>query len=460
MSIPGPAKESGLRLLRLLPLLGMLVGALARPAPAQVPGLTPTPIPSPAKAATEKSPKGDVAQKSRHFAVVGATVFPVSRPMLRRGTVVWKDGKIEAVGSEIEVPEGTEVISGEGLYVAPGFVSVAASRIGVERTQGDIQHSLDPYDFHLRISLAHGITTVQLIDGSRTFGFGRDSSVRQGANSAIIKLTYGDLESMLVREPGVNFLSLPSRQVELNLYNLRDRLRRAAKYLKEVKEAEAKKAKTPKMPKDIGHEVRILRNERPTVIRASGIKQVEVALDLHEEYGFDLVLDQPDDAWPMAAKIAARQVPVLLKSRGPDFNFDFTTPALEEGNMVPIRRPAAFVAGGATVALLPYRRSVALTGLAGRDLTALPFEAAFAVRGGLSEEEALRAITLNPAKILKIADRVGSLEKGKDADLLLLSGHPLDFRSFVLKAYINGKLYYEREKSRLFKRVPLQKSPF
>jgi CheY-like chemotaxis protein len=82
-------------------------------------------------------------------------------------------------------------------------------------------------------------------------------------------------------------------------------------------------------------------------------------------------------------------------------------------------------------------------------------DAAFAVRGGMSNEEALKAITLNPARTLRVDDRLGSLEKGKDADLLILSGHPLDYRSFVLKAFINGKLYYDREKSRIYREIPL-----
>ena len=112
---------------------------------------------------------------------------------------------------------------------------------------------------------------------------------------------------------------------------------------------------------------------------------------------------------------------------------------------------------GALVGILPYRRTVMLSGLAGRDLTVLPLEAAFAVRGGMSEDDALKAITLNPAKILRIDDRVGSLEKGKDADLLILSGHPLDYRAHVLKAIINGKVYYDRSKSRLFEQVPVPK---
>ncbi|MEE3181193.1 MAG: amidohydrolase family protein, partial [Planctomycetota bacterium] len=130
-------------------------------------------------------------------------------------------------------------------------------------------------------------------------------------------------------------------------------------------------------------------------------------------------------------------------------------PVFEKGQMAPVRRPAAFARSGCMVAILPYRRGITLAGLAGRDLATLHVDAAFAIRGGMSNEEALKAITLNPARILRVDDRLGSLEKGKDADLLILSGHPLDYRSFVLKAYINGKLYYDRSKSRIFREIPM-----
>ena len=157
----------------------------------------------------------------------------------------------------------------------------------------------------------------------------------------------------------------------------------------------------------------------------------------------------------MASELAAANVPVLVKSRGRDFDFNTTGPVFEKGQMAPVRRPAAFARAGCLVSILPYRRGITLSGLAGRDLATLHVDAAFAIRGGMSNEEALKAITLNPARILRIDDRLGSLEKGKDADLLILSGHPLDYRSFVLKAFINGKLYYDREKSRIFREVPL-----
>ena len=125
--------------------------------------------------------------------------------------------------------------------------------------------------------------------------------------------------------------------------------------------------------------------------------------------------------WGWAIKdLAAANVPVLVKSRGPDFDFNTTGPLFEKGQMAPVRRPAAFSRAGCQVSILPYRRGISLSGLAGRDLATLHVDAAFAVRGGMSNEDALKAITLNPARTLRVDDRLGSLEKGKDADLLIL----------------------------------------
>ncbi len=404
------------------------------------------------KKSEQKKPE---EKKPAVHAVVGATVLPVSGPMVRRGTVTWKDGKILEVGSEITPPEGAEVHKGEGLYVCPGFVSIVSMGVGIETSSGNMKNGLNPWDRELRIALASGITTVQALPAPFFGGFGQDGPLAGGSNSAVIKLTRGDLAGMLVREPALNYFSLPTRQLELNYFLMRERFKQAKQYLDKRAEARAKKATEPKLSSSLKLYVAVLENARPTVFSPSNNYEVKIVLSLSRKYGFDVVLNEPKDAWMMGAELAAANVPVLVKSRGPDFDFNTSGPVFEKGQMAPVRRPAAFARAGCMVSILPYRRGITLAGLAGRDLATLHVDAAFAIRGGMSNEEALKAITLNPARILRVDDRLGSLEKGKDADLLILSGHPLDYRSFVLKAFINGKLYYDRSKSRIFREIPM-----
>src|SRR6185436_9100079 len=113
-----------------------------------------------------------------------------------------------------------------------------------------------------------------------------------------------------------------------------------------------------------------------------------------------------------------------------------------------IESSGIFERTGVRFAITALSNSVSLNGLAGRDLTSLPLEAAFAVRGGCSESTALAALTMVPAKLLGLADRCGSIEEGKDADLLILNGPPLDYRTYVETALVSGNVSYERAKDR------------
>ncbi|HVR75803.1 MAG TPA: amidohydrolase family protein [Planctomycetota bacterium] len=414
--------------------LGILWGALL---PAQVPELPPKP-------------------PEQVLAIVGGTVLPAVGPAIPRGTVIVRGAKIDALGAELPAPAGAQVVSADGKYVTPGLIAVEASGVGVGSTDGNIADSLDPYALSLRIALSSGITTVNLVDMPFFGFFGSEAGSLSGANSAIIKLTHGDLASMLVREPGLNYLSMPGRQIELNLFRLREGFRKAEEHLKAVKDAEARKAEAPRVPREIAHIVTILERKRPTVVAASTDEDVRQILAIEARYPFDLVIAQPTEAYGMAREIAKRRIPVLFKARGADFDFDLGRPILDESGLIPIRVPAAFSDLGADVTILPYRRGISTDGLAGRDLGALHLEAAFAVRGGLDEVRAIAAITIEPARVLRIADRVGSLEKGKDADILVWSGHPLDYRAVVERAYLNGKLYYDRSTSPLYRPVPLR----
>jgi imidazolonepropionase-like amidohydrolase len=108
---------------------------------------------------------------------------------------------------------------------------------------------------------------------------------------------------------------------------------------------------------------------------------------------------------------------------------------------------------GVRFAIVPQGPYFGLGGIAGRDLMALPMEAAFAVSGGLDEQTALEAITLTAAQILGVADHVGSLQVGKDADIIILDGHPFHYRSFVEFTLINGKMLYDKKQSTYFSHI-------
>lgn len=407
------------------------------------------------KPSAEKAEKKSAEKKPEIHALVGGTVHPVSGPSIHRGIVLLEGSKVLAVGSEIEIPEGAKVHDVSGKHVSPGLVVLEGTLANARASGGSYRHSLDPYARDLEFALSSGITTIQ-VTAAPFFGFfGSSMSSPSGKNNAIIKTTVRDLEGMFVREPASIYLSF--RKSMYSVYDLKKKFRDARAHRQAVAAAEAKKAKPPKMPRGLDLYVDILADELPTLCQVEDLETMRTLMEIAEENGIVFTFLGASEGWKIASELASRGVPVAVKARGPDFNFDLEGPLFSDGNMIPIRLPGAYAKDGVRVSLLPYRKGVSLDGLAGRDLTAYPLEGAFAVRGGMTESAALRALTIEPARILRIDDRVGSLEKGKDADVLIWDGHPLHYRSFVETAWINGKVYYEHSRSRLFRHLPLER---
>lgn len=410
------------------------------------------------KAVEEKKPEEkSVGEKKKGavYAIVDGTILPVSRPPIHRGVLLFQDGKILAIGSEIPIPKDAIVYSAEDSYVSPGLVALRATVDNAKHAFGNFEDNLDPYDQDIHIALASGITTLHVMGGFRFHSiFHSMNRSVSGRPTAVIKATFRELDGMLVKEPAS--LSITVERSMRDIFDLREKFERASRYLRDLEVATREKKKAPKMPRGLGLYVDVLKNDLPTICTVNDLESIRTLLELRKDYPFQLVLSGTGEGWKMARELASFDVPVILKTRGPDFFFNLDAPLFEDGDMIPIRRPSTYASSGVRVALLPYRSGISLDGIAGRDLTSLAFEAAFAVRGGLAEDLAFRAITLEPARLLKIDDRVGSLEKGKDADILIWSGHPLHYRSFVKKAWVDGKLYYEKEKSPLFREIPLR----
>ncbi|HLJ57239.1 MAG TPA: amidohydrolase family protein [Chthonomonadaceae bacterium] len=437
-------------------LLGAAVVTLIAPAGAQQrQRRTPSPEQQPAaqSQAAAPPPSSTPPAPPVRMAIVGGDVWTVTNGVIRGGTVLVKDGKIEQVGdASLKPPADARIVDARGFAVVPGFV-VANERVTSPVIGGKYRDSLDPYALAIELAAASGVTT--------TFLSGAEPGL--GSTNAVIKMTCGDLSGMAAAEStGSSFNPTGGRFARgsgLNArWSLRDQMRRGKEFLAKLPAYEADKkagkpAVEPKKPADADAVLPVLKKERPLRVVASTVGEIRWALSLVDEFDIRLVLTPATEAWIVADEIAKRGAMVIFTPRNreePDERRN--APSGANPDAAGILQKA-----GVKFAVEPLDNSFAVGGELGRDLLNYPLEAAFAMRGGADAQSALESITLTPAKIIGMEKRLGSIEAGKDADILLLSGEPLDYRSFVEKTFINGRLYYDRSKSTFFDRIKPQK---
>ena len=203
--------------------------------------------------------------------------------------------------------------------------------------------------------------------------------------------------------------------------------------------ANGKKQNPPKKP--VSDElIKLVQGEIALRTSADSVSEMQSLIGLAEELDYRLVISGAGESWVIPNELAEADVSVILtprRRRHPIFGAEDRTGTWIETSRV-------MEETGVEFAVQTLSSSISLNGLAGRDLTSLPLEAAFAVRGGASERKALEAITIAPARMLGLEDRLGSIEVGKDADLLLLNGPPLDYRTYVETAIVNGRAVYKQ----------------
>jgi imidazolonepropionase-like amidohydrolase len=439
--------------------------------------------------ADEPAAKDD---KNKVLALVGGDVYTITREVIRGGTVLVQDGKILRVGQNLAVPEGATVLDAKGKYVVPGFVALSMSGVGVRSPGGGggrggrggpggarggrLADSLDPFDRNIKFCLGVGITTGCVEVGGGGGGrFGRDEDDTQlcpccglavlptepitpapptaptPQRHAVLKMTFGDLEPMLVKEGPFYHLPGTGLSGPLNRFRWREQVRQARKYLDDQAEHEkaVKAGKPSRPPRRPGSEelLQLVRKETALRTDASSVDQIRDMIQLAQELDYRLVLESAHEAWLMADELAESKAAVVLTPR----SRRRSVPGREDSSGSSIETSAYLEKAGVPFAISTQRTSVSLDGVyGGRDLTGFPLEAAFAVRGGCSEKTALAALTIVPARILGLDSRIGSIEEGKDADLLILDGPPLDYRSYVQTALVGGKVCYERDQDRVY----------
>jgi len=367
-------------------------------------------------------------------AIKGGDLYTITSGIIKNGTILIKEGKISRIGQNIEIPQKSKVIDARGKIVMPGLVA-ATAQVGMTGSGSKIADSLDPFHYHASLALASGITSV---------------FVSSGGTNAVIKPTYGDLDNMLLKESVSQNTSFRSW---MDKTNLRQNLRKAQAYLQKLDEytrkKDQKKLQELKKPSGIDDYIRLLKKELPARLQATTAAEILNIVELIDEFGMRVIIEDAIEAWIVAEEIARHDIRLIITPR--DKRRPNELISAPSGST--LENAAILKKAGVKFAIVPTSPSFATWGIAGRDLMALPMEAAFAVSGGLDEQTALESITINAAEIIGVADRVGSLQVGKDADIIILDGHPFHHKTFVESTIINGKILYEKSKSPYFSHI-------
>jgi imidazolonepropionase-like amidohydrolase len=374
------------------------------------------------------------AKKDHFLAVTGGRVHTVTGPVLAGATILCKNGKIISIGKEAVLPQECEIVDAAGRDVYPGLV--ACNSVGV-------------------------FAPSNLADNTDVFGLSMDFAVAAGITSALAgnevgKLTYGGVEDMLLSRNTFYNLAYTARN-PLEKRKLRADLDRVRGYLRDLEKHEIEKltdkdAKAPdkEFLKGRYEELRkLLAGETIAVTFANTADELLDLVDLVENYGIKLVVRGAYEGWIVAEHLGRAGIDVIMTPRtsvNPD-------PAANRLSGSTIENAALLHKAGVRVAVVPLGAGIQLTLLAGRDLLNLNLEAAFAVRGGLSNDDALKTITIDAARVMGVDDRVGSLEVGKDADIIVADGDLLHYMTMVQYTVVNGRLVYDKSKQTLFSHI-------
>ena len=379
------------------------------------------------------------------LAIVGGRVIPVAGAPFEDGVVLIADGRIEAAGRDVRVPDGVERVEAAGKVVLPGLVD-AHVHLGVhEEGDGwagqDTNELTDPVTPHVRAldainpadlgfadAVAGGVLTVNVNPGSGNPIGGQTAAVRSAGRSVdemVLRAPSG-MKSALGENPKRVYgerKQFPSTRLG-TAAAIRDALVKTANYLAKRDHDGDEPAERDLRWEALGL---VLTGEIPWRQHCHRADDIATAMRLADEFGYRLVIDHGTEAVLLADRLAERGIPVLIG------------PLLTSRSKVELRNrslanPARLAAAGVELGIITDHPVV--------PVHLLHVQAALAVREGLDPAAALRAVTLTPARILGLDDRLGSLEPGKHATLCVWSGDPLDARSRVESAWIEGRQVY------------------
>jgi imidazolonepropionase-like amidohydrolase len=388
-------------------------------------------------------------KQTQPIAITGATVHIGNGQVFNNATVVMVDGKITAVGTNVEIPAGAQRIEAQGKHVYPGLILSASNlglvEIGSVRASNDVREIGD-MNPDIRSITAYNVDS-KVINTLRSNGVLLANVVPEGGllsgTSSVVQLdAWTNQEAAYKTDQGVHLnmpslMALPGRRFggfggpntqQPPTDPVKEGLDRIEKLKTFFQQAKAYNAETSHDQTNLKFEAvkGLFDKSAKLYVHANTVKQMLVALDFVKEFGFDVVIVGGSDSWQIADLLKQNNVSVIL-------NQMHSLPTAEDDDVdQPYKTPAMLQKAGVIFAINDEDEQNR-----GRNLM---FNAGTAATYGLTKEQALQAITLNAAKCLGIDKQTGSIEVGKDANIIISDGDILDMRtSLVTDAFIQGR---------------------
>jgi imidazolonepropionase-like amidohydrolase len=402
---------------------------------------------------------GAQSQPSTTYALTHAKIFTLAGSTIEDGTLIIRDGKIAAVGVSLDIPAGAQVIDAKGLQVYPGFfdsvTQMGLREIGAVSATVDSAESgsynpdvvaataVSPSSEHIPVTRAAGITEVLAVPASGGMdSFGSEGVI--GGQASAIHLAGWSIDEMLIKKSAAMVLNWPeieTRTFDFATFSRKEKPFSEAKqeYDKQVNEitdwidrarhyAQVMERSSPaKYDCDLKLEalVPVVRGELPLLVFADRSREIRNAVEFCDKQRLKMILAGGSEAYKVKDLLRSKGVPVILRP--------VLTLPLDEDDPYDrlLSQPAELAAAGVKFAFASFDNSFSRR---------LGQNAANAVAYGLPYDEALKAVTLYPARIFGLDDRIGTLEQGKLANLIVTNGDPLELTTDVKYLFIRGQL--------------------
>lgn len=383
-------------------------------------------------------------------------IHTITNGIIERGSILIRDGKIAAIGTDVEVPAGARVIDAEGRWVQPGIIE-AHSHLGVSE-QGigfegnDTNEAVEPCTPHVRAvdginprdtglqdAIEAGITAAWITPGSANIIGGQAVTCRTWGRTVeeMVLKEFSALKGALGENPKRVFSSKGKMSTRMGAAGFfREAFHKAKAYLRKVEAAKEKGTDLPDYDPRLEPICAVLRREVPMRIHAHRQDDIMTAIRFAREFDFDLIIEHCSEGYMIVDALAAE----------PRLKGVVIGPILTSRSKVETSNKIWASAGVMQKAGI---RTCIMTDHPVTPVQYLPLCAALSNKAGMDELEALKAITINAAEVCGVADRVGSLEVGKDADIAIFTAHPFDaWRCETVATIIAGEVVYENPKFR------------